>query len=278
MDPDNSTAFLKCYLGGSDEYQKCSLGADGMFIGENGWAFRENRETKMFRQSVTFNNNHVDYIVTNVANNWISTMTQDRAVFAVNVNAPNIDSSGSYSHCHVCEPVDQSLDWASLTGRLMESSGHCAVRDDSGALITDFKQVPGLSYAMTSVRIADKSALGVLLSVEEVSDNEIDHAHGITLRHKVSEDDGHKILRVCGAGDCMVWTVQPVSADIKLTPRMLSGLYTRYENGIEQTEKVIMTCNEDFSFHWMVSGTSLEALAIRVLALEAQVQTLTNQH
>ena len=81
-----------------------------------------------------------------------------------------------------------------------------------------------------------------------------------------------------GAGDCMAWTVKPVSAEVHLTPQMLSGLYTVYENGLERNQKVIMTCNEDFSFLWSVSETSIEALAIRVLALEQQLAALTNQN
>ena len=156
-----------------------------------------------------------------------------RGIFTGPVSAPNIDSSGSFSHCHVCEPEDQVTDWSALTGRLVESTGNCAVRDDAGVLIEDFKQAPGLAYAMTSARIASTSTLGVLLSVEQVVDQSIDHAHGIVLKHPVAEEDGHQMLRVCGAGDCFVWTVRPVSSETKLTSSLLSGLYTKYVKGVE---------------------------------------------
>jgi len=254
--PDSSSAFLKCYLGPTDEYQRMSLGHDGFFIGQGGFAFRENRKTRLFRSSQIYNNETIDYINTYVGDNWVSTMTNDRAIFSVKVSAPNIDSSGSFTHCHVCEPVDQTVAWSSLTGRLVESTGQCAVRDDTGVLISDFKQTPGLSYAMPSVRVAETSVLGVLLSVEEVEEQFIHHAHGIELRHKVAEADGHKMLRVCGAGDCMVWVVKPLGSERFLNAKMLAGMYTRYENGIEQPDKVVMTCHEDFSFQWMTAGTN----------------------
>lgn len=191
------------------------------------------------------------------------------------VTAPNIDSSGSFTHCHVCEPEDQTVDWHSLTGRLIESTGVCAVRDDAGVLITDFKQAPGLGYAMPSVRVASTSSLGVLLSVAEVQDSQIKHAHGIMLSHQVSESDGYKMLRVCGAGDCFVWTVKPLASEVPLTVEMLGGLYTRYENGIEQAEKVIVTCNSDFSFIMSTAASSNDALASRVAQLEMIIAELT---
>ena len=273
---DQTTAFLKCYLGGNQDSQKMSLGYDGMYIGD-GLAFREDRKTRIFRRSTTTATGVEDRFVTYVNDQWVSTMASDRAVFDVRVMAPNVKSSGSFSHCHVCEPAEQDLAWGSLTGRLVESTGQCAVRDDAGVLVSDFKQVPGLSYAMPSVQVAESSVLGVLLSVEEVQDGSIEHAHGIVLSHKVAEPDGHKVLRVCGAGDCMVWVVRPLASEVPLTSSQLGGLYTKFENGIEQSEKIVMTCNDDFSFQWIVAGTVENALAVRVAQLEAMVNMLTNQ-
>ena len=273
---DQTTAFLKCYLGGNQDSQKMSLGYDGMYIGD-GLAFREDRKTRLFRRSTTTATGVEDRFVTYVNDQWVSTMASDRAVFDVRVMAPNVKSSGSFSHCHVCEPAEQDLAWGSLTGRLVESTGQCAVRDDAGVLVSDFKQVPGLSYAMPSVQVAESSVLGVLLSVEEVQDGSIEHAHGIVLSHKVAEPDGHKVLRVCGAGDCMVWVVRPLASEVPLTSSQLGGLYTKFENGIEQSEKIVMTCNDDFSFQWIVAGTVENALAVRVAQLEAMVNMLTNQ-
>ena len=211
--------------------------------------------------------------LTNIAN---ALQVTGPGTFQGRVTAPNIDSSGAFSHCHVCEPQDQTVDWASLTGRLIESTGLCAVRNVTGTLITDFKQVPGLSYAMPSVRIASTSTLGVLLSVENVLDNAIEHAHGITFKHNVTESDGFKILRVCGAGDCFVWTVRALGSEVPLTSAMVSGLYTKFENGVEVADKVVLTCNSDFSFQMSSAADSSEALATRVAQLEAIVNQLTN--
>jgi len=223
---------------------------------------------------VSANGQTEDMMSLYVNQDWVYTMASDRAVFDVEVQAPNVKSSGSFSHCHICEPEDQATDWASLVGRLMESTGDCAVRDDAGALIQDFKLVPSLSHAMCSARVAETSCLGVLNSVELVADNEILHPHGIMLRHRVAEPDGHKLLRVCGSGDCFVWTVQPVNAETILTPSIISGLFTKYVNGVEQSEKVVLTCHDDFSFQMMIN---LPTLASRLSALEEAFNTLTNQ-
>jgi len=198
----------------------------------------------------------------------------DSAVdFYANVYAPNINSSGSFTHCHVCEPDDQATDWESLTGRLIQSTGNCAVRDDNGTLVTDFTQAPSLNHAMTSVRVAETSVLGILNSVELVADGEVEHPHGITLKHKVDESDGHKILRVCSAGDTFVWTVKPVANEIILTPSLLSGLFTKYVNGVEQSEKVVLTCHEDYSFQMIVNVPNVME---RLAALETAFAELTN--
>ena len=274
--PVSTTAFLKCYLGSTDDFLRMSLGHDGFFIGEGGLAFREDRKTRLFRSTKTFTHiGDVDEMVCYVGDEWIYTMTNDRAVFNAKVIAPNVNSSGSFTHCHVCEPEDQNVDWSSLTGRLMESTGVCAVRDDAGVLITDFKQAPGLSYAMPSVRVASTSCLGILLTVEEVADQAVTHDHGIELRHKVAEADGHKVLRVCGSGDCFVWTVKPLASEIVLTTEMLSGLYTKHENGIEQSEKVLLRCNDDYSFMMMSAAASHEGLFARVAQLETIIEELT---
>ena len=198
---------------------------------------------------------------------------QTQIDFLVPVFAPNIDSSGSFTHCHVCEPVDQTTDWGSLTGRLIESTGLCAVRDNVGNLGTDFTQAPSLNHAMTSVQLAETTCLGVLNSVELVADGQVNHAHGITLTHKVAEADGHKILRVCGAGDTYVWVVKPVANEILLTPSMCSGLFEKYVNGVLQDEKVVVTCHDDFSFQMVIN---LPTVTNRLAALEEAFAALVN--
>ena len=132
---------------------------------------------------------------------------------------------------------------------------------------------------MASVQVAqgDVVPLGVLLDVEVVTNNTMEHPHGITLTQAVAEEDGYKMLRVCGSGDCFVWTVKPLASEIPLTPEMLGGLYTKYENGIEQPVKVLLNCNSDFSFVMMQAASSTDALVGRISRLEAILASLTNQ-
>jgi hypothetical protein len=155
----------------------------------------------------------------------------------------------------------------------MESTGLCAVRDANGNLVTDFTLAPSLNHAMTSVRLAQTTVLGVLNSVELVSDGEIHHAHGITLSHKVDEPDGHKVLRVCSAGDTFVWVARPIANEILLSPALLSGLFTKYINGVEQTEKVVVTCHDDYSFQMIIN---IPNVVSRLTALEESFALLTN--
>ena len=61
-----------------------------------------------------------------------------------------------------------------------------------------------------------------------------------------------------------------------LTQAMLGGLYTRYENGVEMAEKVVLICNDDYSFQMTTAASSNSALAARVTALEALVNQLVN--
>jgi len=147
------------------------------------------------------------------------------------------------------------------------------VRAEDGSLITDFKQAPSLNHAMTSVRLAQSSCLGVLNSVELVEDNYIEHAHGIVLRHSVAEPDGHKVLRVCGSGDTYLWVVKPVANEMLLTPSLLSGLFTKYVNGVEQTEKVVVTCHEDYSFQMIINVPNV---LDRLTLLEQTLNELRN--
>jgi len=217
--------------------------------------------------------NGIDWIRFVVNNSTQLDILPDQTVFYEKIVAPNVNSSGSFTHCHVCEPEDQATDWASLTGRLIESTGQCAVRDNTGQLITDFTLAPSLNHAMTSARLAQTSVLGVLNSVQLVQDKEIEHDHGITLKHKVDEPDGHKVLRVCSAGDTFVWVVRPVANEILLTPSLLSGLFTKYVNGVEQTEKVVVTCHDDYSFQMIINVPNVVS---RLTALENAFAILTN--
>jgi hypothetical protein len=57
---------------------------------------------------------------------------------------------------------------------------------------------------------------------------------------------------------------------------MLGGLYTRFENGVEQADKTVLMCNEDFSFSLASAANTNDALAARVTVLEALVNQLLN--
>ena len=265
---DNYDSFIDCYLEDSSDV-KASIRHDGAIWGD-AFGFNNTMTTQMRCYRA---NNGIDWIRFVVNNSTQLDILPDQAVFYEKIVAPNVNSSGSFTHCHVCEPEDQETDWDSLTGRLIESTGQCAVRDDNGNLVTDYTQAPSLNHAMASVRLAQTSVLGVLNSVEVVADGEIRHDHGITLRHKVNEEDGHKVLRVCSAGDTFVWVVRPVANEILLTPALLSGLFTKYVNGVEQTEKVVVTCHEDYSFQMIIN---IPNVVTRLTALEEAFAELTN--
>jgi hypothetical protein len=106
-----------------------------------------------------------------------------------------------------------------------------------------------------------------------VENGEIQHPHGVVLRHKVDEPDGHKVLRVAGAGDTFVWVVRPVPSELSLTPSLVSGLFEKYVNGVLTEEKVVLTCHEDYSFQMILNIPSITS---RLLALEEKLALLTN--
>ena len=265
---DNSDSFIDCHLEDSTDVI-ASIRHDGKIWGD-AFGFNDSMTTQMRSYRA---DNGVDWLRFVVNSSTQVDVLPDQTVFYEKIVAPNVNSSGSFTHCHVCEPEDQATDWASLTGRLIESTGQCAVRDAGGNLITDFTQAPSLNHAMTSVRLAQTSVLGVLNSVQLVQNKEIEHDHGITLKHKVDEPDGHKVLRVCSAGDTFVWVVRPVANEILLTPALLSGLFTKYVNGVEQTEKVVVTCHDDFSFQMIINVPNVVS---RLTALENAFAQLTN--
>ena len=265
---DNYDSFIDCHLEDSTDVI-ASIRHDGKIWGD-AFGFNDTMTTQMRSYRA---DNGIDWIRFIVNNSTQVDILPDQAVFYEKIVAPNVNSSGSFTHCHVCEPEDGSLPWSSLTGRLIESTGQCAVRDDNGNLVSDFKQAPSLNHAMTSVRLAQSSCLGVLNSVESVSGNHIEHAHGIVLKHKVTEDDGYTMLRVCGSGDTYLWVVKPVANETLLTPSLLSGLFTKYVNGVEQTEKVVVTCHEDYSFQMIVNVPNVMD---RLTVLEQTLNELLN--
>ena len=52
----------------------------------------------------------------------------------------------------------------------------------------------------------------------------------------------------------------------QLTPKLLSGAFTKSINGVDQAAQVIMSVNEDFSFTW---SESIPSVISRIEALEA---------
>jgi hypothetical protein len=265
---DDDSNYIECYREEETD-PVAAVRHDGKIWGD---AFGFNNSMTTQIRSYRANNGHdwIRFIVHNVLQ---ADILYDQTVFYTKIVAPNVNSSGSFTHCHVCEPDSQVTDWASLTGRLIESTGLCAVRDAAGNLVTDFTLAPSLNHAMTSVRLAQTTVLGVLNSVELVSDGEIHHAHGITLSHKVDEPDGHKVLRVCSAGDTFIWVVRPIANEILLSPAILSGLFTKFVNGVEQTEKVVVTCHDDYSFQMIIN---IPNVVSRLTALEEAFALLTN--
>jgi len=271
----DSASTLEVYSE-DDQHPVAAIRHDGCLWGTN-WGFHPDMYTRISSVKVTDANdpNHdIDRLAIVVDQETKVIVGEDRVDFRDNIYAPNVNSSGSFTHCHVCEPEDQVVDYAQLIGRLIESTGQCAVRDDDGLLITDYKLVPGNSYAMASARLATTSCLGILNSVETVTDGIIEHPHGgLMLKHKVAEPDGHKILRVCGSGDAHVWVVKPVPSEISLTPALVSGLFSKYVNGILTEEKVVLTCHDDYSFQMILNIPSLSS---RLLELEQAFAALTN--
>ena len=112
-----------------------------------------------------------------------------------------------------------------------------------------------------------------LVGTLALAKNQIEHAHGILLTHKVAEEDGHKVLRVCAAGDTFLWTVRPIANELVLSPSDLSGLFTKYVNGVEQQEKVVLTVHDDYSFQMVLN---VPTLLQRLEALETAFAELTN--
>jgi hypothetical protein len=268
---DDDSNYIECYR--EDETDPvAAVRHDGAIWG-NSVGFNKDMKAQIRKYTAPYGAGTVDWLRFIVNNSVQFDLLPDQAVFYEKVVAPNVDSSGSFTHCHVCEPDSQATNWASLVGRLMESTGLCAVRDAAGALVTDFTQAPSRNHAMASVRLAQTSVLGVLNSVELVVDGEIHHAHGITLSHKVAEAPGHKVLRVCGAGDTFVWVVRPVANETLLTPALLSGLYSKFENGVELDEKVVVTCHDDYSFQMTINSPNVLS---RLSALEGAFEALTN--
>lgn len=143
-------------------------------------------------------------------------------------------SSANYTHCHCFEPTFQNQDWENRVGLAVVSSGVYQSRDDSGASVSDVANPPGNEYATTQVELAQEGdILGIVSSVELVQDQKILHRHGgIGIDTPVSEQDGHKVIRVAGSGDIFAWVAKPSLADCPMP--VLSGAYEKYVAGVHK--------------------------------------------
>ena len=145
-----------------------------------------------------------------------------------------IGSSANYTHCHCFEPTFQNQDWENRVGLAVVSSGVYQSRDDSGASVSDVANPPGNEYATTQVELAQEGdILGIVSSVEIVQDQKILHRHGgIGIDTPISEQDGHKVIRVAGSGDVFAWVAKPSLNDCPMP--VLSGAYEKYVAGVHK--------------------------------------------
>ena len=134
-------------------------------------------------------------------------------------------SSGNFTHCHLTEG-DQSYPWH--PGMCVTSTGEYCARDTNGNLVGDPINAPTASHGICKVRQSTKGdvILGIVASVETVTQNKIEHPHGgVTIKAPIAEADGHKMVRVAASGDVLAWVVEPTFTEIDVPP--LSGLWQK---------------------------------------------------
>ena len=152
-------------------------------------------------------------------------ISEVEVVTTVPITTTKKGSSGNFTHCHLTEGA-QSTNWE--VGRCVTSTGEYCARDDQGNLIATPTAAPDASYAMCKVdySVVGDRALGIIASVPLVNTNEVLHEHGgLTLKARVTENDGHKMVRVASSGDVLAWVLEPTFTEIDLPP--LSGLYEK---------------------------------------------------
>ena len=159
-----------------------------------------------------------------------------------------IKNSGysSYTLFHHCELEEGSP--ANLQGRLFEWTGIPRLTHPvTGAAVNNWKELHG-AHSLSSVKLCtqhnSQRIAGVLHEVCAYKDSNtfnIYGPHGET-RHKFHGE--RDLLRIEAAGDRLCWAV---IGTYEMSPNLLSGMWTKYENGVEQGD-VLMTVNGDYSF------------------------------
>ncbi len=183
-----------------------------------------------------------------------------------------LDNSGfsSFTLFHHAELEQGSP--TGLTGRLFRWSGiPRLIHPSTGAEINDWKTLH-LAHSLSSVELAtehnSKRIAGILHDVcaekEDITFS-IHAPHGQTT-HKYHGE--RELLRIASSGDHLAWVCQ---GGHELSHTMLSGLWTKYSNGVDEGQ-VLINVNQDRSF--LVVDD--EGLHNRLRALEQKLSALLN--
>ena len=195
--------------------QITELAVETNFVGRpnNGWYFQ------------TFGPDNTGLIACKQAGQDVLFISPVEIVSTVPITTTKKGSSGNFTHCHLTEGA-QATNWE--VGRCVTSTGEYCARTDDGNLIANPSAAPDASHAMCKVGYSSKGdrALGIIASVEHVSENSVLHEHGgLTLKANIQENDGHAMVRVASSGDVMAWVVKPNFTEIDMPP--LSGLWQK---------------------------------------------------
>ena len=164
--------------------------------------------------------------------------TQDSNDFKLCVRgkivSDGIENSGysSFTLFHHAELEEGSP--TGLAGRLYEWTGiPRLIHPTTGAPVSDWKTLHH-AHSLSSVKLAESGnsqrIAGILHDIAaEKNDDEFNiHGH-VETRHKYHGE--RELLRIAASGDHLCWCVQ---GGHEFSGTMLSGLWTHYENGVDQ--------------------------------------------
>ena len=163
----------------------------------------------------------------------------------------------NYTLAHHVE-TDEDRDWDGLKGRLLSWTGE-AGGNDNGVSLSNWKH--GIyNHALSKVELTtsaeDKHIAGVCQGLTAAKD-----AEEIVLKkeiHCFQLYHGHRQTIECAdKGDTMVWAVVPLSSEVPVTARMLSGKYQKSVNMVATGSEVVINVNEDHSFTLTESTQSI---------------------
>jgi len=101
---DTYDNWLECYKEDSSEI-KAAIRHDGSIWGPH-IGFKEDMKTQVRTWTAPYGSGTVDWLRFVVNESIQADILPDQAVFYEKLVAPNVNSSGSVTHCHVCEPED----------------------------------------------------------------------------------------------------------------------------------------------------------------------------